>query len=683
MTAFINSAIDVVGTYREWAYLLVFLLSFSESFPLAGALIPGSTIIFAISAMVPSGAVALVPLLASAIAGAIAGDGFSYWLGHRYREAITQKWPFSRYPGLVDHGRALFERHGRKSIVLARFTPPIRAIVPLVAGILGMPARAFYAINIASAVLWAPAHILPGALLGASLVLAHAVAGRLALFVGVVLLLMWGAVLLVRLALRRGLPLADRGQVRLRAWARGRNDWGGRQVARIFDLAAGERYALVLLGALLVAGLWLFLGVLEDVVTGDPLVRADVAVYHLLQGLRTAWGDRFMVAITEIGDAFVTTALTLAVVGWLAWWRAWRAVGYWLGAVVCATLFTNLIKVILHVPRPVELYTGWSAFSFPSGHATVNAAIYGFLALLLAREVSPRWGAFAAFAATVLVALIAFSRLYLGAHWVSDVVAGLAFGTASTALFGVIYLRSDPPKVNARGLAIVAVTTLFLAGGIHAGMQFSHDVGRYGIRHEVQTRPAADWWTAGWRDLPARRIDTVGDIEEPFILQWAGSLDDLKYRLTAAGWQTPVTWSLATTLGWLSQAPDPLALPVLPKMHDGRTASLVLVKAAGSPANRDERVVLRLWRSNVTLDTGTAPAWVWMAMMTRQRLRHLLSMVTFAQVDTNANQARQILAQSLGTGSVLRYRRTDSGAGWDGGVLLDRAPSVSLPQVKP
>ena len=126
-----------------------------------------------------------------------------------------------------------------------------------------------------------------------------------------------------------------------------------------------------------------------------------------------------------------------------------------------------------------------------------------------------------------------------------------------------------------------------------------------------------------------------------------------------------------------------MALPVLPRMHDGRTASLVLVKAAGSPANRNERVVLRLWRSNVTLATATAPTWVWVAVVTHQRLRHLLSMVTVVQADADVSQARHVLAQSLGAGYVLRTRQTDGGAGWDGGVLLDRAPSILLLQTKP
>ena len=494
MTAFVNTVVDLVGAYREWAYALVFLMSFAESFPLAGSLIPGSTIIFAISAMVPGGAVALLPLMGSAITGAIVGDGFSYWLGHRYRETIAQKWPFSRYPGLVERGRTFFQHHGRKSILVARFAPPIRAIVPLVAGILGMPARSFYAINIASALLWAPAHILPGALVGASLVVAHAISGRLAMFVGLVLLLAWGVVLVVRWTLRRGVPLVARGHAHVRQWAQGRTDLGGQLVARLFELTARDHYALLLLGALLVAGLWVSLGILEDVVSGDPLVRADTAVYHLLQTLRTAWGDRIMVVVTELGDAFVTTAVTLAVLAWLLWRRTWRAAGFWLGAIACATLFTNLLKVMLHMPRPVDLYAGWSAFSFPSGHATVNTVLYGFLALLFAHELPPRWGRTGTIAAAILVALIAFSRLYLGAHWVSDVVAGVAFGTAWTAVFGIIYLRRNPSKVNAGGLAIMTMATLLLAGGLHVGMQFSDDIGRYGIQQQVHAVSAKEWW---------------------------------------------------------------------------------------------------------------------------------------------------------------------------------------------
>jgi len=194
---------------------------------------------------------------------------------------------------------------------------------------------------------------------------------------------------------------------------------------------------------LLVGAAWLFFGILEDVVTGDPLLLADSALYHALQELRTVPGDTVMIAITELGDTTVVAAVTLIVLLWLMWKIApgGRA-AYWLIAIAGASALNSVIKVALHRARPGELlYSGWSAFSFPSGHSTVNVVLYGFLAFLIAREIRPAWRLVVVLGAATLIFLIAFSRLYLGAHWFSDGARGAGIrirvaGAARTVLPG-------------------------------------------------------------------------------------------------------------------------------------------------------------------------------------------------------------------------------------------------------
>ncbi|WP_262378134.1 phosphatase PAP2 family protein [Pseudomonas sp. WS 5503] len=123
------------------------------------------------------------------------------------------------------------------------------------------------------------------------------------------------------------------------------------------------------------------------------------------------------------------------------WKRAWRTAAYWLIAIAGASALNSVIKVALHRARPGKLlYSGWSAFSFPSGHSTVNVVLYGFLAFLIARDFHPAWRLVVALSAAILIFLIASSRLYLGAHWFSDVIGGLAFRPAWLALLGLSYL---------------------------------------------------------------------------------------------------------------------------------------------------------------------------------------------------------------------------------------------------
>ena len=130
----------------------------------SGSVIPGSTIILALSALVPGGELRLEWVLAAAIAGALLGDGSAYWIGHRAQREILSSWPLSNYPRVIAQSEAFFHRWGALAVFFARFVPPIRAFVPITAGALGMPPPRFYPVNIAAILLWAPAHVLPGVL---------------------------------------------------------------------------------------------------------------------------------------------------------------------------------------------------------------------------------------------------------------------------------------------------------------------------------------------------------------------------------------------------------------------------------------------------------------------------------------------------------------------------------------
>jgi membrane-associated protein len=127
-----------------------------------GSVIPGSTIILALSALVPGGELKLWWVLAAAIAGALLGDGSAFWAGHRSQREILSAWPLANYPRVVAQSEEFFRRWGTWAVFFARFVPPIRAFVPITAGALGMPPPRFYAANIPAILLWALAHVLPG-----------------------------------------------------------------------------------------------------------------------------------------------------------------------------------------------------------------------------------------------------------------------------------------------------------------------------------------------------------------------------------------------------------------------------------------------------------------------------------------------------------------------------------------
>lgn len=165
---------DFASTHALYAYITVSLLALSEAIPVVGTVVPGSTLVFGISALAISADADPWILLLAATAGAIAGDCFSFWLGQHYRERILRAWPLSHYPQLITRSEQLIAKFGAASVVLARFMAVVRAFVPLIAGILRMSPWQFYSANIISAVIWASAHVFPGIMLAAVLRLAGA-----------------------------------------------------------------------------------------------------------------------------------------------------------------------------------------------------------------------------------------------------------------------------------------------------------------------------------------------------------------------------------------------------------------------------------------------------------------------------------------------------------------------------
>jgi membrane protein DedA with SNARE-associated domain len=164
VASYIDPLIAFVSAHAWLAYLTIFLAALLEAVPVVGSVIPGSTIILALSALVPGGELGLELVLASAIAGAMLGDGTAFWIGHSAQREILSSWPMAKYPRVVAQSEAFFHRWGSLAVFFARFVPPIRAFVPLTAGALGMPPLRFYAVNIPAILLWAPAHVLPGVL---------------------------------------------------------------------------------------------------------------------------------------------------------------------------------------------------------------------------------------------------------------------------------------------------------------------------------------------------------------------------------------------------------------------------------------------------------------------------------------------------------------------------------------
>ena len=152
--------------HPESAFVVAFIVSFGESFAGLSFLVPDTTILIALGALLramgadPWG---FLPVWLAASVGAILGDWISYWIGHRFKEHVLSAWPISHYRDQMDGALRLFGRWGVWAIFLGRFTGPLRATVPLVAGISQMKFWPFQLANVTSAFLWSASLLFLGA----------------------------------------------------------------------------------------------------------------------------------------------------------------------------------------------------------------------------------------------------------------------------------------------------------------------------------------------------------------------------------------------------------------------------------------------------------------------------------------------------------------------------------------
>lgn len=164
MQFLVDGTIALVRDNPGWAVVVVFGLSFGESLAFVSLLLPATVILFALGALIGTADLDFWPLWLAAAIGASLGDWLSFWLGKVYGPAIAHIWPLTRHPDLLPRGHAFFEKWGIAGVFLGRFFGPLRAAIPLVAGICAMEEKKFQIANVASAFVWATGILAPGIL---------------------------------------------------------------------------------------------------------------------------------------------------------------------------------------------------------------------------------------------------------------------------------------------------------------------------------------------------------------------------------------------------------------------------------------------------------------------------------------------------------------------------------------
>ncbi|KZZ14993.1 hypothetical protein A3750_12565 [Oleiphilus sp. HI0079] len=371
----------------------VAVIAFVESFAIAGIVVPGVALLFSIAAIASLSHIPVESVLIAAFLGAVAGDVLSFFIGRAFHDRLTNVWPFSRYPDALSQGERFFNKYGTISVVIGRFVGPLRPVLPLTAGMLQMPSAKFITINILSACAWAPAYILPG-YLGAEFsqnAFANEHAGLSA----------WLVVCLILTALPWLVTL------------------------KLVSIPFKQKHVLLANLSYSIIG---FLTITSLVILG-AFDRLDVWLFSLVSALRNDTLDALLVATTLIGDQLLLTLLFLICVVLLLIQKQSKLAMRLALAGISASICTHLLKYGLNLSRPDLVVGKLSTASFPSGHTSGFSIFAGTLAGLILHTKEKVHYAIRSIIICVIF-LVASSRVLLGVHWLSDVLAGLLLGSA-------------------------------------------------------------------------------------------------------------------------------------------------------------------------------------------------------------------------------------------------------------
>lgn len=163
LDAITTAITDFVRAHQVWAPVIAGVLAFGESLAILSVLIPATVILLALGALIGAAGLDFWPIWAGAVVGAFLGDWVSYEVSRWIGPKLQQAWPLNKRPDLIARTEDLMRRYGAWGVFAGRFFGPLRALVPLVAGVFEMPRLRFQVANLASALVWATGLLAPGA----------------------------------------------------------------------------------------------------------------------------------------------------------------------------------------------------------------------------------------------------------------------------------------------------------------------------------------------------------------------------------------------------------------------------------------------------------------------------------------------------------------------------------------
>ncbi len=483
-----NIILPNVAYFGVWGYWMVFFATLLETILIVGLFMPGSTIVLIFGALAANGYYDFGDLVFFAAIAALIGDNINYYIGRKY----GYSWARNRWFIKEKHfekGRYFFNTYGAKALLFGRLIPGLKETFPFIAGSVKMDMRKFIFWDLLGSIAWSLEFLSVGYLFGSSLSWARAWLGRFTLllaFIFLLLVLFYAARFLI---IKNGKNIWQ-FQKSLFYSIKENHDVEAfiRKHSKLFDFLAKrvdrEKFSGLPLTLLSISVAYLFIafiGTLLDVMRFGQIAQFDLMFSNLLASFRSISLVKLFLFITMLGNTKTIIIISLSVLIILIIYKKHNYILPLSVTVIFSALSDHLIKYLVGRQRPLVAAYHESFYSFPSGHATIAAAFYGFIAYILIREIKSLKGRLnIAFAAFLVIFLIGLSRIYLCVHYFSDVWAGYILG-ALWAIIGIAiseyylfkHINGSPHTVNPSAKIVsVVLIVLSLSGYLYLGYTF-------------------------------------------------------------------------------------------------------------------------------------------------------------------------------------------------------------------
>ncbi|GAB4172428.1 MAG: hypothetical protein Kow0020_07430 [Wenzhouxiangellaceae bacterium] len=646
--------IDWAAQHPGWVVTAGFLLSLIEAIALLGVLVPGIFLLFVLGAAVGWNPPLLLALMMACAVGAMIGDGVSFLLGRRVRARLRDWGPMRRNPGLWLRAEDFIARHGGRSVFIARFIGPLRPVVPLVAGSLGMPSGVFVPRMVAACVLWSPVMLLPGVIAGESLELAAELGGRLSLLLVLLATGLWFLSWLVRAVYAWGARRAQWWLRDLARWLR-RHRLLGRWLGGLVEPGRRETTGVLLLGLMLLLSLAGLVVALVMAPFSTAAWAAGFRLSGLAASLRSPMADPWLLAVWLSASWPVLGVVVSGFAALLAVQRAWRALAYWLACTVGGGLLAWALDALLAalLGRPEGAA---AAAQVPHLRFTLAVLAFGFMAQLIARAWTPRRRKWLYLIVVLWLALLGFSDFYFGQATLNGLLTGTALAGGWLAATAIGYRVHAWPVARPSSL-LTGFALIWLAATLWVlDTRFAVELEAQRLAPEARVMAGPVWRAGAWASLPDRR-SRIGRVQVTrFDAQIVADEALLREALARAGYTAPPQHPQGWLYAWLSPTADPGRIGHLGREFAGRPQRLMLRRM-----EPDGSVLLvRAWDSGVRLAPCGLP--VWLLQVEPLRLKRVFGLFNHWTRVAGAQQALRRLADDLG----WHFEAAGAGAVWLG-----------------